>query len=180
MAIRRFWAGVGAFATAAFLGSLSFWWLSVVVRAAGGDSSIIFVLSPFLGCGFVVLGTQQLVRRLDAWLHPLLTKLAVLLGVTYLGIPWMMLAIRLGGDEMDASHLGEFLHWGPVTTWVMSTYDGSLFGFALVLLGLTVSLVSGVAKLWSSRVRRSPLGEYPNGTQGPSHIRNTVRKRGPS
>jgi hypothetical protein len=138
-------------ALAAASGSLSFWLPIVMVRVMfGGDSGVLLTVLPLT---FVLPAWCCLVLEVftEKWHEPRPPFVAgMILGIWASGPFWMMLANSSTADQgfraADAwSSLALMTALFPATTFMMSTYEGSLFA----LLFTTGSLILFSAMPWS-------------------------------
>ena len=125
------------------LGALSFWLPDTLVHAARGyDFSGVDALFLTVGLPLACLPAYLWARRLDG--KAAVTAPWMLLGVWVLGGVFMQIGFSFSGGGFASGSLSDatvmlLLSLFPPVTFMMATYDGSLFGLLLVT-GLAVVL----------------------------------------
>ena len=144
-----------AYISCLLLGAAAFWVPDALAHAgrlsAPADVIVFTLLGP--ACA---LGTYQWLRRRFPLL-PTAVPLWMLLGIWILGPLGIAIGlIPLGGTFLSPDRIGGFLWiWllFPMTTFVMSTYSGSLGGVILVTLLLLVVAALGRRRVAASNNR---------------------------
>jgi hypothetical protein len=144
-----------------FAGGLSYWLLDILVHAISLPAPFGIVILTVLVPGLVVWTYLSLRRRFPQ--HPRAVPLYMLLGIWIMGPLGIAIGmIPAGATFLNTENIGEFLGlWlmFPVSTFVMSTYSGSLGGVILVTLALVVCAVIGGRGLSASNPLMQPTGQ---------------------
>jgi hypothetical protein len=130
--------------TIAVTGALSFWLPDVAIhRVAGPNFNSLHVWVITLVSPTTFLIAYVLARRFVAKLGYDRTGVAMLLGVWFLGGLFMVLSGTIAGNVVGMV----VLSFIPIVTYVLATYDGSLFAL--------LAVTTGALLIWSVRSRKS-------------------------
>lgn len=111
------------------LGGMAFW-APIMMCMLFGLETLGLVSGSVISPALVILGWHAFSKPRRN--YPAASALAMLVGVWVMGVPAMTIGgLRAGTPAFDSDFLSMWLLF-PITTWVYSAYNGSLFGLVVV------------------------------------------------